>query len=133
MLMIITIIIISLPVLNFSGHSRPSLANIAKLMQNAEPCLRHYQGYDMSKVYCSKYQGTFALSVRQKAKTIIISNLSQLDRSMVNAQAGQDYRKHLMSSVLLKHKPYPELAESIKIYKMRFAPIVKKQSQALFL
>ena len=59
--MIITIKIISLPVLYVSGHSRPSLANIAKLMQNAETCLRNYQGYDMLKVYCSKYQGTFAL------------------------------------------------------------------------
>ena len=50
---IITIKIISLPVLNVRGHNRPSLANIAKLMQNAEPCLGHYQGYDMSKAYCS--------------------------------------------------------------------------------
>ena len=77
MLMIITIKIISFPVLNLSGHSRPSLANIPKLMQNAEPCLRHHQGYDVSKV-CAKYQGTFALSVRQKAKTISMLSVTCL-------------------------------------------------------
>ena len=53
MLTIITITILSLPVLNFSGYSCPSLANIAKLMLNAESCLGDYQGYHRLKVYCS--------------------------------------------------------------------------------
>ena len=50
---IIMIKILSIPVLNVSGHSRPSLANIVKWKQNAEPCLGHYQGYHRSIIYCS--------------------------------------------------------------------------------
>ena len=50
---IITIKLLSLLVLNVSGHSWACLANIAILMQNAESCLGDYQGYHRSKVYCS--------------------------------------------------------------------------------
>ena len=50
---IIMIKLLSLLVLNVSGHSWACMANIPILMQNAESCLGDYQEYHRSKVYCS--------------------------------------------------------------------------------
>ena len=51
-LRIITIKILSLPVLNISGHSWPSLGNIAKLIQNAESYLEDDLGELESNAEC---------------------------------------------------------------------------------
>ena len=56
-----------------------------------------------------------------------ISNLSQLDRSMLNLVKITENTSRLRISLLLQQKPFPG---SIKICKMRFACVVKNSLKA---